>query len=158
MIKMEMNLIWPGCAQETYTLKAKGCILAVLRWGDIDGPSQEWSPFAYAPIDPAGNGSFYFSGRRGIPPHISHVWACCHTADFASCETASAAIPQKYQLPELAGTDELRFSVLTDLHLVTKPWKARQALRAAESPILFLLGDATNDGLKEQFDRFLACA
>ncbi len=50
-----------------------------------------------------------------------------------------------------------RFSVLTDLHLASKPWKIRQALKAAESDTVFLLGDSTNDGLPEQFLQFLSC-
>ena len=75
MIKLQASLIWPGCAQGRYIIKAKGFILAVLRWGDSDHALPDWSPFAYIPIDPAGNGAFFFSGRRGIPPGISHVWA-----------------------------------------------------------------------------------
>lgn len=48
----------------------------------------------------------------------------------------------------------MRFSILTDLHLSSKPWKIRRALRTAESDTVFLLGDSTNDGLAEQFERF----
>ena len=50
-----------------------------------------------------------------------------------------------------------RFSILTDLHLSAKTWKITRALKATESDTIFLLGDSTNDGLREQFDRFNAC-
>ena len=38
MIRLQTSLIWPGCAQGKYTIKAKGYILAVLRWGTAAGP------------------------------------------------------------------------------------------------------------------------
>lgn len=157
MIKLQTNLIWPGCAQGKYIVKAKGCILAVLRWGDRDEPFHDWSPFAYVPIDPAGNGVFFFSGMRGIPPGVSRVWARCYAQDFASHEDASAEIPGKYLIADAHSEDAHRFSILTDLHMAAKPWKIRQALRAAQSDTIFLLGDSTNDGLPAQFNDFRAC-
>lgn len=156
-IKLHTNLIWPGCTQGKYIVKAKGCILAVLRWGDCNGPLCDWSPFAYVPIDPAGNGVFFFSGMRGISPGVSHVWARCYAQDFASYEDISAEIPDKYLVADAHSKDAHRFSVLTDLHMAAKPWKIRQALRAAQSDTIFLLGDSTNDGLPEQFNDFRAC-
>ena len=75
MIKLQINLIWQGCAQGRYSVKAKGFILAVLRWGNTEAPLPDWTPFAYVPIDPSGNGSFVFSGGRGIPAAATHVWA-----------------------------------------------------------------------------------
>ena len=54
MIHLQTSLIGPGCAQGKYILKAKGCILAVLRWGSEKEPLADWGPFAYVPIDPAG--------------------------------------------------------------------------------------------------------
>lgn len=157
MIRLELNLIWSGCAEGKYIVRAKGCILAALRWGDCGGPDDGWSPIAYVPVDPAGNGVFFFSGRRGIPPGITHVWARCYAADFTSFEDASAKIPERFLLREATGAVIGRFSVLTDLHMTTKPWKIRQALRAVQSDVVFLLGDSTNDGLPEQFGRFRAC-
>jgi len=70
MIRIQTSLLWPGCAQGKYTVKAKGFLFAVLRWGNPDGPLEGWSPFAYVPIDPAGNGTFFFPGKRGIPGTI----------------------------------------------------------------------------------------
>lgn len=157
MITLQTSLIWPGCAQGKYIVKAKGCILAVLRWGSAAEPLADWGVFAYVPVDPAGNGMFFFSGKRAIPRAATHVWARCYAADFGSCEDVSAKIPDRY-LPSAETPAESRhFSVLTDLHLASKPWKIRQALRATESDIIFLLGDATNDGLPEQFAGFRAC-
>ncbi len=73
MIKLQTSLIWPGCAQGKYIVKAKGCILAILQWGNANTPLTDWGPFAYVPIDPAGNGLFSFTGMRGIPREATHV-------------------------------------------------------------------------------------
>ena len=157
MPKLEVSLIWQGCARGKYTVRARGCILAVLRWGTAEAPLENWGPFAYVPVDPVGNGAFFFEGFRGIPVEATHVWAACWAGDFSSREDVSAPIPAQF-LPEAdTPEDTLRFSVLTDLHLNSKPWMIRQALRSAESGFIFLLGDSSNDGLKEQFDAFGAC-
>lgn len=157
MISVEINLIWPGSAEGRYAVRAKGSILSVFFWGDMQGASEDWSPFAYVPIDPAGNGEFYFSGNRGIPRGMTHVWAKVYTEDFSSFEWSSAMIPERF-LPK----DEIlpythTFSILTDLHMSKTPWRIRQALRAAESDVIFLLGDSSNDGRAEQFENVLAC-
>ena len=106
------------------------------------------------PVDPAGNGCFFFSGKRGIPGEATRVWARCYAPDFSSYEDASAGIPERYLSCGETREDAVRFSILTDLHLSSKPWKIRQALRTTESDTVFLLGDSTNDGLPEQFERF----
>ncbi len=157
MIHLQTGLIWAGCAQGKYTIKAKGFILAVLRWGNGTQPLNDWGSFAYVPIDPAGNGVFFFSGRRGIPRAASHVWARCYAADFASYEDVSAAIPDRYLNSDAYGENAKHFSVFTDLHLAAKPWKIKQALRTARSDVIFLLGDSTNDGTAEQFNKFREC-
>lgn len=157
MIKLQTSLIWTGCAQGKYMVKAKGFILAVLRWGSDTGPLEDWGPFAYVPVDPAGNGCFFFSGKRGIPREATHLWARCFAPDFSTYEEASAEIPERYLTGAKGRGDAKRFSILTDLHLASKPWKIKQALRKTESDILFLLGDSTNDGLPEQFEGFQSC-
>ena len=157
MIKLQTSLIWPGCAQGKYIIKAKGFILAILRWGSNDRPLEDWGPFAYVPIDPAGNGCFFFSGKRGIPREATHVWIRCVSHDFSAFEDAYAEIPERYR-KDTAGQREMkRFSILTDLHLSSKPWKIKQALKATKSDVVFLLGDSANDGLPEQFALFQAC-
>ncbi len=157
MIKLQTSLIWRGCAQGKYIVKAKGYILAVLRWGDKEGPLNDWGPFAYVPIDPAGNGCFTFSGRRGIPREATHVWGRCFASDFSCFEDAVTEIPVAH-LPESNQPQErISFSILTDLHLTSKPWKIKQALIATDNPVVFLLGDSTNDGLETQFEKFKNC-
>ena len=156
-MKLGISLIRPGCAQGTYTVKAKGFILAVLRWGSGGVPLDSWGPFAYVPVDPAGNGAFLFSGNRGIPGEATQVHMRCYTPDFLSFEEASAPIPERFLPAPLPQGNAVRFSVLADLHLASAPWKVRQALRAAESGTVFLLGDVTNDGRPEQFEAFEQC-
>ncbi|MBQ5770314.1 MAG: hypothetical protein IIW08_03960 [Clostridia bacterium] len=157
MISVETNLIWPGSAEGWYAVKAKGAMLSVLHWGDVQGAFEDWSPFAYVPIDPAGNGEFYFSGNRGIPGGVTHVWAKVYADDFLSFEWANACIPEQFLTVDEKRGNVRSFSILTDLHMSQKPWRVRQALRAAESDIVFLLGDSSNDGRVEQFENVLAC-
>ena len=157
MVKLQTGLVCAGCAQGKYMVKAKGFFLAVLRWGDAEGPLDGWGPFAYVPIDPAGNGTFYFSGRRAIPREATHVWAHCVNYDFSAAEDGCAEIPERFLNTAAPDPSAMRFSVLTDLHLSGKPWRITQALKATESDTLFLLGDATNDGLPDQFSLFQAC-
>ena len=76
-VKLWTSLIWPGCAMGKYSIKAKGFLFAVLRWGDKTGALPDWSPIAYVPIDPAGNGEFFFPGRRAIPHGVAYVWSEC---------------------------------------------------------------------------------
>jgi len=154
MIKLQISLHWPGCAQGKYIIKAKGFILAELRWGNSDGPLENWSLFAYVPIDPAGNGTFYYSGKRGIPTEATHVWAHCFTHDFSSTEDVSVEIPERFILPGAEGDRVERFSVLTDLHLSAKTWKISRALQSVEQNTVLLIGDSANDGLSEQFELF----
>jgi len=156
MAKLHAGLIWPGSAQGKYTVKAKGFFLAVLSWGTVDGPLPGWGPFGYVPVDPAGNGSFFLSGMRGIPVGATHVWARCVSHDFIAFEEVSEAIPERY-LPAASDAPSQSFSILTDMHLSAKPWRIRQALRAAEGDAILLLGDSTNDGFSKQFEDLDAC-
>lgn len=157
MIKLKLNLKRQGCAEGYYTIKAKGFILAVLNWGNEHGILEDWGAFAYVPVDPAGNGSFYFSGSRGIPEGATHVYAHCLSSDFSFTEDIAAKIPAKFLCDSYISENAQRFSVLTDLHLASKPWKIKRALSAAKSKNIMLLGDSTNDGLHEQFEQFEEC-
>lgn len=140
MIHLQLNLIRSGCAQGKYIIKARGFMLAVLRWGNRDEAFGDWSPFAYVPIDPVGNGVFFFLGLRGLPPGATHVWVGCHTADFDGHEDAAFAIPDRYLPSDTPNESGSRFSVLTDLHLTDKPWKIKQALRTLQTDTVLLLG------------------
>ena len=159
MARLQIDLIRQGCAQGKYNIKARGCILAVLSWGTADGPLADWSPFAYVPIDPSGNGSVFFPGMRSIPHGVTHVWARCISHDFREAMEISAEIAPRFQPPSSPNPDhaEQRFSILTDLHLSSKPWRTRQALRMAQSDVLLLLGDTTNDGIPSQFETINSC-
>ena len=156
MAKLHAELIWPGCAQGKYTVKARSSFLAVLSWGTVNRPLSGWGPFGYVPIDPAGNGSFFFSGMWSIPSGTTHVWARCVSHDFTAFENISEAIPERY-LPAASDAPSQSFSILTDMHLSAKPWRIRQALRAAEGDVILLLGDSTNDGFLKQFEDLDAC-
>lgn len=155
--QIRIYLNWPGSAEGWYAVKAKGAMLSVLHWGDAHGAFEDWSPFAYVPIDPAGNGEFYFSGNRGIPGGVTHVWAKVYTEDFSSFEWSNACIPEQFLTVDEKRGNVRSFSILTDFHMSQKPWRVRQALRAAESDVVFLLGDSSNDGRAEQFENVLAC-
>lgn len=157
MIKLKINLMWPGCAEGHYIIKAKGFILALLSWGNEHGTLEGWGAFAYVPIDPAGNGSFHFSGARRIPKGATHVYAHCMSSDFSYCEGAFAEIPAQFLCEASISEKAQRFSVLTDLHLASKPWRIKRALSAAQSENILLLGDSTNDGLPQQFEEFEEC-
>ncbi len=157
MLKLQTSLIWPGLAMGKYSLKAKGFLFAVLRWGNAAGPLPDWSPIAYIPIDPAGNGEFFFPGHRAIPHGATHVWAHCVAYDFLCFEDVSVVIPEKYLPSKERAEAAQHFSVLSDLHLSAKPWMIKRALRAAKSDTILLLGDSVNDGLPEQFELFLDC-
>lgn len=155
MIKLQIKLETPGCAQGIYLIKAKGFILAVLSWADENGALNNWGNFAYIPIDTAGNGSFYFSGLRAIPNNATHVLARCFSGDFLSYEDVFYKIPSQF----LSNIQEYNqsFSILTDLHLASKTWKIKQAFNSAQNKIILLLGDSTNDGYQEQFEQFKNC-
>ena len=157
MLKFQTSLIWPDCAMGKYSIKAKGFLLAVLRWGDKTGALPDWSPIAYVPINPAGNGEFFFPGKRAIPCGATHVWAHCVSPDFQRFEDVSTKIPERFLHNSVKPDTVQRFSVLTDLHLASKPWMIKRALRAAESDTILLLGDSVNDGVPEQFDNFIGC-
>lgn len=157
MIKLQIHLAFPGCAQGKYLVKAKGFFLASLFWADSNGPLSGWGPMGYVPIDPAGNGCFFFPNARAIPRDATHVLAHCVSHDFQESEDALAEIPADFLPADASDQAAQRFSVLTDLHLSAKPWRVKQALKAAESDVLFLLGDSANDGEQAQFDLFQEC-
>ena len=155
--KLKINLIWPRCAEGRYIIKAKGFILAILSWGNECGTLEGWGAFAYIPIDPGGNGSFYFSGARSIPKEATRVYARCLTSDFSYYEDIFAEIPAKFLCEHCISENVQKFSVLTDLHLASKPCRIKRALMATQSENILLLGDSTNDGLSQQFWQFREC-
>ena len=156
-MKLQMHLKRPGCAEGRYTVKAKGFIIAILYWGDSDGMLSGWGSFAYVPIDPYGNGSFYFEGSRAIPDEATTVFARCIRSDFSGEESMIEPIPERFQPKDKQMERLIQLSFLSDMHLTSKPWRISRAFQQAESDTLFLLGDNANDGTAEQFEELKRC-
>lgn len=89
-----------GCADGEYTIRAKGFLVAVLSWANQEGVLPGWTPFAYIPLDPSGNGVFHFSGKRAIPPSVTHVHLRCIASDFTRTEEMLVEIPKMYRMAE----------------------------------------------------------
>lgn len=157
MIKLQIKLIYPGCAEGHYIIKAKGFILAILSWGNRNGPLEGWGNFAYVPIDPTGNSDFYFCGSRGIPKEATHVYVRCFVPDFSAHEDFASEIPEKFLNKSCVSRYVQKFSVLTDLHLSSNIGKLKRILKMTQSNIVILLGDTTNDGEIEQFRKLEEC-
>lgn len=156
-MRLQMRLRLPGCAQGQYIVRAKGCIIAVLSWADACGRLPGWSPFAYVPVDPYGNGLFSFEGSRAIPVGATHVHARCITADFTRSEDMLAEIPGRFiPLPPEEGK-RIVISALSDMHLASKPWRIRRALQMADGDAVCIAGDLVNDGTAEQFSELIKC-
>ena len=175
---MNLKMKWktPGCADGTYTVRARGYLLAALRWGRKGKPLENWTPFAYVPIDPYGNGSFRFTGGRAIPVEADCVHALCVSPDFLKQEEGVAEIPEQIRRFRSNSADSavngggsarepcdprdsepVSFSLLCDMHLTKEPWRFGHALQMADSEIVLLTGDMTNDGISEQFALLRDC-
>ena len=115
-----INQKTPGCADGSYHVKARGCIMASLHWTDENGVLPDWQPLAYLPIETNGVGTYKMEGSRAIPRNATHVLARSVSADFSSIDEILAPIPKLAQL----GIEEpvQHFLVMTDLHLSNKPW------------------------------------
>ena len=131
MVKLQIHLAFPGCAHGKYGVKAKGFFLASLFWADSNGPLPGWGSFGYVPIAPAGNGSVFLPGARAIPREATHVFVHCVSHDFLKSEDALTEIPADFLPADASDQAAQRFSVLTDLHLAARPWRVKQALKAA---------------------------
>lgn len=156
-MKLQIKLQRPGYAQGRYSVKAKGCIIAILSWANAEGRLSGWSPFAYVPIDPYGNGIFSFDGNRAIPTGVTHVHTRCIKADFNHSEEMLTEIPEQFVIEYIEPENQAGISVLSDMHLTAKPWRIRQALKIAESNHICLIGDSTNDGTVSQFEELMKC-
>lgn len=150
MIKLDISIKTVGFADGTYRVRAKGCIVAVLCWANSQGELPDWTPFAYVPISPNGEGRFCFTGHRAIPDEATHVLARAVRPDLTAAEEILQPLPvQHRQEPH---QNAVRFGVVTDLHLSGKPRIVQKALRmAGESNAVLCTGDMVNDGLPEQF-------
>ena len=153
-MRLEVRLDRPGCADGRYAVQAKGFLLAALRWADARGPLPDWTALAYVPLDASGRGCFRYSGGRGIPPGATHLSAEAIAGDFARRETALLPLPAPGEVAPDGG-ECVRFAIMSDLHLSSRPGRIRRALRLArQSDCALIPGDLTNDGTPEQFDAF----
>ena len=138
MNKIEIRLISPCCADGIYKIKAKGYILAVLLWGNRFGPFPDLSPFAYVPIDPAGNGTYVFRGGRGIPGDVTHLWARCITHDFYDRHYINCQIPDRFLPAAEKSVVWVIFSKITQsLHFHPSTTSPLPARRQGEKVVLF---------------------
>ena len=150
MIKLDISIKTAGLADGIYHVRAKGCIAAVLYWANSKGELPDWTPFAYVPVTPNGEGQFRFTGHRAIPDEATHVLARAIWPDLTVTEEILQPLPIRHcQEPH---QNAVRFGVITDLHLSGKPWAVRKALRmAGENNAVICTGDMVNDGLPKQF-------
>lgn len=150
MIRLDIQMRIPGCADGTYRIRAKGCIAAALYWADKHGALPDWTPFAYIPVSPGGTGEFRFTGHRAIPRDATHVLAHGVRSDMTATEETIAELPNPDRQEPVSGA--VRLGVITDLHLSGKPWTVRKALHmAGDSSAVLCAGDMVNDGLPEQY-------
>lgn len=160
-MKLQLKLHRPGCAQGRYSVKAKEYMIAILSWANEKSRLSGWSPFAYVPIDPYGNGIFSFEGDRAIPAEATHVHARCVRADFIGFEELLAKIPEPFaEEPLEQGKQQVKqvgISVLSDMHLASKSWRIRRAFKMTESNVICLVGDSVNDGTAGQFAELIKC-
>ena len=80
---LKANLYKTNTADGQYDIKSKGSLMARLSWADAEGELEEYSPFAYLPLDTEGRGRFLFTGGRSIPREASGVCVKTVTADFS---------------------------------------------------------------------------
>lgn len=129
---------------------------ASLQWADEKGPLEDWTAFAYIPLNGNGCGTFRFTGGRAVPPEATHVMARAVKPDFSGREEILAPIPGCRKL--MHTEEETIFCVMSDIHLSSKSGSFRRALRTAGDPDFILLaGDLTNDGKPEQFEQVCRC-
>ncbi len=144
-MKLQMRLHRAGCAQGRYVVKAKGCIMAVLSWADTCGRMPGWSPFAYVPVDPYGNGVFSFGGDRGIPEGATHVHDMAYAADLDNIDIIGMQcvisgkkflFPEGQQLDWLEKHLEIRKDAAWHLILCHAPLLAHNPNRNEGTPYL----------------------
>ena len=154
-MEFSVQQINPPSADGIYNIYAPGCASASLFWANDNGPLEDWMSFAIVSIEPNGKGIFVFDGGRAIPKEATHVYAKALRHDL-TYEEALQKIP--FQDRAFCNTPHMKIIVFSDLHLSTKDWKVRRALRAAsQADCVLLVGDITNDGTSEQFERFYRC-
>lgn len=152
MAKLNVKFKSLGSVDGIYDVQAKGCSVAVLRWGDANGAWEDWTSFAYVPLHD-GQGEFRLTGGRAIPPGATHIYARLIAEDFLSDSLICAEIPESQQTQPFG--DALTFCAMSDLHLYSRTEHIKHALQSAnKADALLLAGDQVNDGIGEQLHMF----
>ena len=130
----------------------KGYLAVSLPWADKRGPLDDWTVFAYVPLDADGNGVFRYTGGRAVPPEATHIYVKGITADFEPAEGFLLKLPS-VESPAESGR-QLSFLAMSDLHLAAKAGTVCHALRTAKDyPFLLITGDLTDSGWMQTYRR-----
>lgn len=155
-MKLSVRFDRPGLADGTFSVQAKGYVMAALRWANAEGPLEGWTVIGYVPLDAFGNGQFCLGGGRAVPPEATHVAAELVAPDFCRRELLLCGIPGECRTPPME--PGFTFAVMSDLHLTNGDGRIRRALRLAKAcGCVLMAGDLTNDGLPGQFERLRMC-
>lgn len=139
-------------ADGLYRLHAPGCLAASLHWANESGALPNFTALAYVPLDSFGNGAYRLRGGRGIPQPATHIQVRTVTPDFTLAEERCFPIPETQKDSE--SPHDVRFCVMSDLHLAAKPDRIRQALKmASRADCILLPGGLTSDASPEQFSQ-----
>lgn len=97
---MELNVhfLSPGLADGLYRIYAQNCAVALLSWADSEEPLEDWTAFAYIPIDACGKGKFHFQGGRAIPPEATHIYVRATADDLTRFEEKLFPIPHTQRM------------------------------------------------------------
>lgn len=162
-MKLRTIFFKQGKADGIYQLQAPGCVSALLSWADEKGALEEWTSFAYIPLDAFGRGSFCFQGGRAIPAEASYIHVRAVADDLMHWE--EMLFPMS-GIPEvLPAEGKMRFYAMSDLHLSLKPRLLKTVFlhikemfcQVKDARALLLAGDMTNDGTKQQYDLLKEC-
>lgn len=149
---MDMVVQYDGMhtADGLYRLHAPCCLAASLHWANESGALPNFTALAYVPLDSFGNGAYRLRGGRGIPQAATHIQIRTVTPDFTLAEERLFPIPETQKDSERP--HDVRFCVMSDLHLAAKPGRIRRALKmAGRADCILLPGDLTNDASPEHF-------
>ena len=162
-MKLKSIFFEQGKADGIYQLQAPGCAAALLSWADERGALEEWTSFAYIPLDAFGRGSFRFQGGRAIPAEAGYIHVKAVADDLMHWEEMLFPIPD---IPEaVSAGQKIRFYAMSDLHLSLKPGLLKAVLSHIKemfsqmdaASALLLAGDMTNDGIKQQYELLKEC-
>lgn len=155
-MELKVKYASPGLADGFYQVQASGCAVALLSWADEKGALEDWTAFAYIPVDACGKGGFCFRGGRAIPPAATHIHVRAAAEDLTHFEEKLFPIPHTQKMRPI-GQGQC-FALMSDLHLSAKPGLARHVFAGARNAdALLLAGDITNDGTWEQFELLKEC-